>query len=69
MKTIAKMMALCLLLGTLSFAQDAPKKGGDDKKDAPATTTEKKKSGKKGHHKGGKKADTKSTADKPADKK
>ena len=69
MKTIARMMALCLLLGTLSFAQDAPKKGDDKKTDAKAADTKKTDAKAKKGHKGGKKGAEKKADEKPADKK
>ena len=53
MKTIAKLLALCLLLGTFAFAQDAPKSGdakSGDQKTAASTDSKdtKEKKGKKG---------------------
>jgi len=71
MKTIAKLLALCLLLGTFAFAQQTPAAGGDTK--PPATDTSKpassdtkdtkEKKGKKGKKdKGDKGKDTKGDA-------
>ena len=64
MKTIAKLLALCLLLGTFAFAQDAPKtdtKAPDTSKPASTDTKDTKgKKGKKGKKdKGDKGKDTK----------
>jgi len=67
MKTIAKLLALCLLLGTFAFAQQTPPAAGGDAKTAtdtskPATDTKdtKEKKGKKGKKdKGDKGKDTK----------
>jgi hypothetical protein len=67
MKTIAKLLALCLMLGVLGFAQgtDAGDKKGDDaKKSDTATKTKGKKSKSKS-----KKKDKKSGEEKPADDK
>ena len=62
MKTIAKLLALCLLLGTFAFAQDAPKTGdakGDQKPASTDTKDTKGKKGKKGKKDKGDKKDTK----------
>jgi len=65
MKTIAKLLALCLLLGTFAFAQNTPPAAaGGDTKPADATKTDtkdtKEKKGKKGKKdKGDKGKDTK----------
>lgn len=73
MKTIAKLMALCLLMGTLGFAQAAPEKKGDDTSAKKSDTGMKK--AKKGKAKGKKKAAAKKKAaddkgmEKGADKK
>ena len=77
MKTIAKLLALCLLLGTFAFAQQTPPAaaGGDTKPatdtSKPATDTKdtKEKKGKKGKKdKGDKGKDTKGDT-KPGDTK
>lgn len=57
MKTIAKLMALCLLFGTLGFAQGDTKSGDTKKDDKAAASTDTKKDtkakkGKKGSKKG-----------------
>jgi hypothetical protein len=67
MKTIAKLMALCMLLGTLAIAQDKPA----DTTKAPAAasdkdTKDKDKKPKKEKKKKEKKGDTAKDADKPA---
>jgi hypothetical protein len=67
MKTIAKLLALCLLLGTFAFAQNTPPASGDTKAattdtSKPATDSKdtKEKKGKKGKKdKGDKGKDTK----------
>jgi hypothetical protein len=68
MKTLAKLMALCMLLGTLGFAQaaDSDKKGDDASMKKSDTATKK---AKKGKAKGKKKAAKKGAAeDKGMDK-
>ena len=61
MKTIAKLLALCLLLGTFAFAQDKPADTKTDQKPASTDTKDTKgKKGKKGKKdKGDKGKDTK----------
>jgi hypothetical protein len=65
MKTIAKLLALCLLLGTFAFAQEAPKTDTSkpatgDTKTATDSKDTKEKKGKKGKKdKGDKGKDTK----------
>jgi len=68
MKTIAKLMALCLLLGTFAVAQNTggDKKGGDDK--SAASTDNKDAKGKKAK-KGKKDKDKDKDKDKPKDDK
>lgn len=52
MKTLVKLMALCLLLGTLGFAQAAPaEKKGDDMSAKKSDTMKKPKKAKKGKKK------------------
>ena len=71
MKTIAKLMALCMLLGTLAIAQDKPA----DTTKAPAAASDKDtkdnkdKKPKKEKKKKEKKGDAAKDADKPGDKK
>jgi len=70
MKTIAKLMALCMLLGTLAIAQDKPA----DTTKAPAAasdkdTKDKEKKPKKEKKKKEKKGDTAKDAEKAGDKK
>ncbi len=70
MKTIAKLMALCLLLGTLGFAQAAG--AGDTKKDDTKksdTATPKKEKAKKGKKKKGGEETKKDAAADKGDKK
>lgn len=43
MKTIAKLMAMCLMLASLGFAQGDTKKADDKKPAAPAAATDTKK--------------------------
>ena len=69
MKTIAKLMALCLLLGSLGFAQNT---GGDKKDDKTATSDTDKgktKKHKKDKKKKGDADDKKPAADDKGDKK
>ena len=69
MKTIAKLMALCMLLGTLAIAQDKP---ADTKAPAAASdkdTKDKDKKPKKEKKKKEKKGDTAKDAEKAGDKK
>jgi hypothetical protein len=73
MKTIAKLMALCMLLGTLAIAQDAPKPATDqaapaaDANKAPAADSKEKKAKKEKKSKKDKKKDDAAAA--PSDKK
>jgi len=58
MKTIAKLLALCLLLGTFAFAQDKTDTKGDQKTTSSDKDSKGKK-GKKGKKDKGDKKDTK----------
>jgi hypothetical protein len=60
MKTIAKLMALCLLMGTLGFAQAAG--AGDTKKDDAKKSDTDKPKGKKAKKAKAKKGDDKKAA-------